>query len=85
MLLLPVLHVDENRDEAVLHLLIEVQLVAQGQLLHQLLRVAPDSRLHLLQQLVQLREGQGPHSCTGRERRREREGQREREIERETC
>lgn len=40
------------------YLLLVVQLISQGQSLDQLLAVAPDGRLHLLQSLGQLGHGQ---------------------------
>lgn len=40
------------------YLLLVVQLISQGQGLDQLLAVAPDGRLHLLQSLGQLGHGQ---------------------------
>lgn len=63
LLLLTALHVNEGGDEGVLHLLLKVQLVPQGQLLHQLLREPPDVRLRLLQMLVELGDAQTPHLC----------------------
>lgn len=60
LLLLAVLHVDEGGDEGVLHLLLKVQLISQGQLLHQLLREPPDVRLRPLQMLIEAGDAQTP-------------------------
>lgn len=60
LLLLTLLHVDEGGDEGVLHLLLKVQLISQGQLLHQLLREPPDVRLRALQMLIELGDAQTP-------------------------
>lgn len=58
MFFLSVLHVDERRDERVLHLLLVVQLLPHRQLIDQLLRETTDLSLHLLQTLQQLRHAQ---------------------------
>lgn len=58
MFFLSVLHVDECRDERVLHLLLVVQLLPHRQLIDQLLRETTDLSLHLLQTLQQLRHAQ---------------------------
>ncbi len=58
MFFLSVLHVDECRDERVLHLLLIVQLLPHRQLIDQLLRERTDLPLHLLQTLQQLRHAQ---------------------------
>lgn len=55
MLFLSVLHVDDCRDECVLHLLLIVQLLPHCQLIDQLLWESTDLSLHLLETLQQLR------------------------------
>lgn len=53
LLLLPVLHLHQGRDERVLHLFLKLQLFAPSQLADQLLRVLADGSLHPVQQFHQ--------------------------------
>ncbi|KAJ8368292.1 hypothetical protein SKAU_G00083200 [Synaphobranchus kaupii] len=50
----------EGRDEGVLHLLLKLQLIPPGQLLHQLLRILANGCLHPTQQLLQHGVGHQP-------------------------
>lgn len=58
MFFLTILHVDESRDEGVLHLLLEVQLLAHSQLIDQLFGETSNLPLHLLQTLQKVRHMQ---------------------------
>jgi len=65
LLLLPVLHLHQGRDERVLHLFIELQLLAPSQLADQLPRVLEDGGLYPLQQLDEHRAGHQAQACRG--------------------
>lgn len=52
VLFLFVLHFDENRNKAVLHFFLKLQLVSQGPAAAPALRVLLDGRLNFLQQLI---------------------------------
>ena len=54
----PVLHLQQQWDEGVLELLLVVELIPQGQLADEGLRVLADHRLQLHVRLVELRDGE---------------------------